>query len=372
MTNILRTLKRATASPVFDQRRLAREFASAFPAQTYRVQIVPRVAGNGVSRRSFEHDFDGLIRLVDSDTLARANARGACIFLRPLRRDLVLLDDLPPHVADRLADYGFAPAAIIQSSPAKTNVILRIPALDPNPAADATEAGVLHRVVQRAIVDHLRELGMPADPAAARDLQVWRFPGFSNQKRLDTDETKLKYDPIFFARIRSLCPDAVAQRGAEFVERAKAEIEIEAEAGPAAAFAGGVRVPGVEAAALDGDDVRYKVIVDPAAYVSACVASVREAQPGGRNAALFRASTALFRISAGFGRDDELRARAGFENEHLVRRLADAAAAAGLESKEVASTVASAARIASTRPVIADIPGVEANVPEERDRGIEP
>lgn len=383
--NILQSIKRATASPVVDQRRLAREFASAFPAASYRVQIVPRVAGNGVSRRSFEHDFDGLLRLVDSGKLAHDNANGGCIFIRPARRDLVLLDDLPPHAAAQLECFGFSPAAIIQSSPAKTNVILKIPTLDPNPSPDAYEAHYWHTTVQKKIVEHLREnFGMPADAAAARDLQVWRAPGFSNQKRDPSDTSKLKYSPLFYARTTLLKPDAVPHRALELVERWRKEAELDAEA-PARNFVGFTRAGagevdasllGKSAALIDvekfdnaaraeiarrssaGEDRRTIVVAAPAEYIEAGLVKIRNAEEGSRRATLLANGSAYFRMSAGSAENPGYRKAAGFDPAELADRLAVAGIEAGLEHLEVQATVRWAAAYGARDPIFPDVVGL--------------
>ena len=367
MSQFLRELKSSTASPARDQSRLARQFLDAFPASTYRIQIVPRVSGVGVARRNADGlDLDGVLRLVDSGKLARDNARGGCIFIRPQRRDLILVDDLPPGRAKQLAGMGLAPSAIIQSSPHKTNCILRIPQLDPNPATDALDARRLHGRVQKMIVESLQQYG--ADPAAARDLQVWRLPGYSNQKRFDDDPTRLKHEDgrkPFFTKFLSLNPAAVAERGDEFIKRARAELAIEDEAAEC--------VVARTSAAFDGErksssgDVRVATIMAPEAYISRCIDQVRYAREGERNKTLFDTASALFRYSAGCASDLEYRAAAGFDPAELTQRLSEAAASAGLDQKEIASAISSAARIGASQSVFVEVPGL-ANALERRER----
>ena len=217
--SLLQTLKRDVASPFVQQRRLVRDFIRILPADEYRVQIVSRVGGD---EQHLKKTASELVDLVDSKFLSYANLAGACIFARPKNRQYILLDDLSPLEAERLVEPGFDPVLVIKSSPHKTNCILRIRELDPNPAParEAADAAEMHKRVQKLIVEELRGAGLNVDIGAARDMQVWRLPGFSNQKRPKENVAELKYGPGCYTEIQKASPGAVPRRGAEFVARA--------------------------------------------------------------------------------------------------------------------------------------------------------
>lgn len=342
---LLKTLAAATKKPsaISQQLRAAREFLRAFPAEEYRIQIVDRVDERG--KRNIEPVTGSqLLEHVSNGTLARANVNNACIFARPIRRDLLLIDDLPPYVIPALTHEGFAPTAVIQSSAQKTNVIIRIPSIAPDDYR-------LHTLTQKLIVEYLIDRGFFADPAAARDLQVWRLPGFSNQKR--NDNGTQKYTPTFFAKFLSIDTEAVAQRGEEFAARAREIIEIENE--------DGVEAPSMPAATDTNSsadiDADTRIIHAPGKYVSAILLGVRSAREGTRNARLYAAAYTLFRLH--YGAAGDASASRIFDAYFLERALANASSEAGLDEGEIASTIASAKqRAAATKPVRPIIVGV--------------
>lgn len=335
--SLLKTLAAATRKPsaIGQQLRAAREFLRAFPADRYRIQIVDRI--DEKRNRSIEPvDANELLEYVSNGTLAHANVNNSCIFARPIRRDLVLIDDLPPHAIPSLVSEGLAPLAVIQSSAQKTNVVIRVPSIAPDDVN-------LHRMTQKLIITHLIDRGFSADPAAANDLQVWRLPGFSNQKR--NDDGSQKYTPTFFAKFLSISPDAITSRGEEFVARAREIIECggdDSEIAPA--------VPRKSAAASENAaSAGERVIYAPAKYLTKILDGVRGAGVGGRNKALYDAAFTVFQLTAGTIGDAS--AARIFDAEFLERALADASRAAGLCEKEITSTIASARRAAATKPV---------------------
>lgn len=344
--SLLKSLASATRKPsaIDQQLRAAREFLRAFPAAAYRIQIVDRIDERG--KRNIEpvtaHE---LLEHVSNGTLARANVNNACIFARPIRRDLLLIDDVPPHAIPALSNEGFAPMAVIQSSQKKTNCVIRIPAIGNDDVA-------LHRVTQKLIITHLIDRGFSADPAAAHDLQLWRLPGFSNQKR--NDDGTQKYKPTFFVKFLSIDPEAVASRGEEFAQRAREIIECggdENEIAPAAPR---------KSAEIKPQKKEYpgeRVIYSPGKYISAILDTVRDPTVGGRNEALYKASFTLFQLSAGAVGDES--ASRIFDADFLERALSNASRAAGLDEAEIASAIASAKlRAAATKPVRPILAGV--------------
>jgi hypothetical protein len=348
---LLKTLAAATKKPsaIANQLRAAREFIRAFPAEAYRIQIVDRLDESG--KRNIEPvTADDLLEHVRNGTLARANVNNACIFARPIRRDLLLIDDLSPHSIPALTREGFAPLAVIQSSQKKTNCVIRIPSI-------GNDDVMLHRVAQKLIVQHLIDRGFAADIAAAHDLQVWRLPGFSNQKR--NDDGTQKYTPTFFAKFLSIDPDVVAERGEEFAQRAREIIECggdENEITPAAPR------KSAEIKTQKKEYLGERVIYSPGKYIATILDTVRdptEGKPnkkGGRNQALYEASFTLFQLSAGAVGDAS--ASRIFDVEFLERALANASSAAGLDEAEIESTIMSAMRAAAGKPVRPIIAGV--------------
>jgi len=387
MSSILKNISiisRTRLSAVRQQIAQVEPLLRAFPSPDgYRVQIVGRT--KSARKQNYKNvSAAGLLDLVDTGKLAHANVNGSCIFARPRRRDLILIDDLSPEAAAGLANRGFAPAAIIQSSPRKTNVILRIPNLDPNPSPEATSAYSFHTEIQKRIVEHLQSVELPADDAASRDMQVWRLPGFSNQKRQPDDNARLRYAPLFFARVTLLKPDAVAERGIEFVERLRKEREIEAESAASGdrrvvSLAGGKCEVGKEfdfatfdvdaRAALTklerSDELQIKTIAAPAEYLASALKNVREATEGHRRATLLKTSAMFFRFAAGAVRDVDYRKAAGFAPAELVDRLCVAGIESGLEKDEVEQTVRWGMAYGAAQPIFPDVPGADALARED-------
>lgn len=376
MSAILKTISRARVSAVRNQISQVEPLLRAFPSPCgYRVQIVGRTKAS-MKQNYASISAAGLLDLVDTGKLAHANVNGSCIFARPRRRDLILIDDLTPEAAAQLADRGFAPAAIIQSSPRKTNVILRIPNLDPNPSPEATSAYDFHTEIQKRIVEHLQAVELPADSAASRDMQVWRLPGFSNQKRQPDNNAKLRYAPLFFARVTLLKPDAIAERGVEFVERLRMEREIEKES-PAPksskvdvkkefdfeAFDTEARTALKDLEALD--KLQIKVIGSPTDYLAVAFARVREEKEGHRRATLLATATMLFRFAAGAVDDVEYRKAAGLAPAELADRLCLAGIESGLERDEVEHTVRWGMKYAEREPIFPEVPGLADSIARE-------
>jgi hypothetical protein len=369
-------ISRGRVSAIRHQISQVEPLLRAFPsANGYRVQIVGRTKA-AMKQNYANVSAAALLDLVDTGKLAHSNVNGSCIFARPRRRDLILIDDLTPEAAAQLADRGFAPAAIIQSSPRKTNVILRIPNLDPNPSPEAAAAYDFHTEIQKRIVQHLQAVELPADAAASRDMQVWRLPGFSNQKRQPDNNAQLRYAPLFFARVTLLKPDAVAERGVEFVERLKMEREIEKESpvSKAQKFEVGKEF-NFEAfdnearSALRGlearDKLQIKVIGSPADYLAVAFARVREEKEGKRRATLLATATMLFRFSAGAVGNAEYRKSAGLAPAELADRLCLAGIESGLEKEEVEHTVRWGMKYAEREPIFPEIPGLADSIARE-------
>jgi hypothetical protein len=340
MSNLIRQL--ALPSFLASQRTLAREFLSIFPADTYRIQVLKRREAGKARTRNFKAiDAAEFLRLVDSGTLARENASGACIFARPIRRDLVLVDDLPPNAIPTLRSIGLEPLAVIQSSPAKTNAILYFPGIEHDDAP-------LHSLVQRSVVEALVDLGLPADPAATRDQQAWRLPGYVNRKL--KDDGTLKYQPIFAAKFLLQEPGVVPRRAAEFLARVREQIA--GDEGPMTPTRERMAI-----AASLGETLNSRTIYAPDKYVAAILQRVVDAPKGERNWVLYHAGFTLFRLAYGCSDAPGYVERTGLSVDRIAAMLARAGAAAGLGEKEVAGTLKSASRAAAVHPVFPEVVG---------------
>lgn len=103
--------------------------------------------------------------------LKRANQAGYSVYIRALRdvdHDLILLDDVDAFVPVRMAEDGFQPAAVVETSPSNFQVWLR--------------AGMpLHHSVRGRCAVILAQW-YSGDLAAASPHQSGRLAGFTNQK----------------------------------------------------------------------------------------------------------------------------------------------------------------------------------------------
>jgi hypothetical protein len=324
------------------QRDLVREFVAIFPASAYRIQALKRTAGARTRNYAAATPAE-LYKLVDSGTLAHANVHGSCIFARPVRRDLILIDDLPPHSIPTLRSLGLEPLAVIQSSPLKTNVVLHFPSIQHDNAP-------LHALVQRHIVETLIDLGLPADAGAARDMQIWRLPGFSNQKREEDGE--LKYKPTFFAAFLETNVGAVPRRADEFVERATAELAVaEERLSPTLQRL-------AEAQSIATTPSGTRMIASPEGYIAAIVNSMLDAKEGTRNWTLYKTSFSIFRFVHGCAGMPEYAAATGFEQRAIAAALGQAATAIGLGAHEIEGTIGSAWKRSASAAIFPDVVGL--------------
>jgi hypothetical protein len=156
---------------------------------------------------------------------AAANARGGAIFIRINEQaghpGIVLLDDLTAGTVQRLAEEGFTPSAVIETSPGNFQAWIRL----------VPEEETVARTVVKAAIDYL-VTRFEADPRAVSPVQPGRVPGFLNRKN-----RHLSADGTYpWVRLRAVDPPAVGPASTALVDRL-VSIAPKAQAGRAAAVA---------------------------------------------------------------------------------------------------------------------------------------
>jgi hypothetical protein len=102
--------------------------------------------------------------------LKRMNARGNDIYIRPEGdHGLVLIDDLKPEALERMKSDGFAPAAVIETSPGNFQAWVKL-SNEPLPAD-------VRRIAARELANKYG-----GDPNSADSRHYGRLAGFTNQK----------------------------------------------------------------------------------------------------------------------------------------------------------------------------------------------
>lgn len=115
---------------------------------------------------------DRLLRMLPY--LKHRNATGSHIYLRPTRESAyTLLDDLPIPALQRLREEGFAPAAVIETSPGNYQAWLRHAQPFPKELGTLAAKLLAHR--------------FGADSSAADWRRFGRAPGFTNRKPCHRD-----------------------------------------------------------------------------------------------------------------------------------------------------------------------------------------
>lgn len=138
--------------------------------------------------------------------LKRENAKGADIYLRPAgetHSGIVLLDDLSRHQVERLKTTGYAPAAVVETSPMNYQAWVRV--------SDRPLAPKVASVVSKTLA-----LSYEADPNSADWRHFGRLAGFTNRKPEHT--TSRGYHPWV------MCHEATGQsakQGHKAVQKAQ-------------------------------------------------------------------------------------------------------------------------------------------------------
>lgn len=143
--------------------------------------------------------------------LRRMNARGNDIYLRPAGdHGLVLVDDLTADALTRMQREGWAPAAIIETSPGNHQAWVKLSG-EPLPAEVRTRAA-------RGLSAHFG-----GDPPSADARRFGRLAGCTNRKPQHT--TREGRQPYVVARD---CPGTVAPKGQGLVRQIERALEEEA------------------------------------------------------------------------------------------------------------------------------------------------
>lgn len=113
--------------------------------------------------------------------LKRMNAIGNDIFIRPAgEHGLILVDDLKPAALERMQRDGYAPAAVIETSPGNYQAWVKL--------SDEPQAAELRSVAASAMASHYE-----GDPNSADSRHFGRLAGFTNQKPEHTKDDRQPY-----------------------------------------------------------------------------------------------------------------------------------------------------------------------------------
>ena len=141
--------------------------------------------------------------------LKRMNARGNDIYIRPAGDyGLVMLDDLRGEALARMQREGYAPAAVIETSPGNYQAWVRL-SEQPLPADVRTHAA-------RGLAKHYG-----ADMNSADAQHFGRLAGFTNQK---PQHTRASRQPYVLARA---CPGTVAPAASAYIAKVQQSLQQE-------------------------------------------------------------------------------------------------------------------------------------------------
>lgn len=144
--------------------------------------------------------------------LKRENAKGADIYVRPATGDgvnagLVLLDDIERGTLDRMKAEGYAPAAVIETSPDNFQAWVRL-----------SERPLSPEIATVAAQSLARHYG--ADPNSADWRHFGRLAGFTNRKPAYTDERGR--NPWILAHE---CPGKAAENAYKLISQCEAGVD---------------------------------------------------------------------------------------------------------------------------------------------------
>lgn len=272
---------------------------------------------------------------IAAGSLDDLNRTGHDIYIRPQLGRLILLDDIPntSEALAKLDEIGLQPVAVVMSSWHKLNVVV-----DLGGGANDLE---IHKRAQRIAVERAIAAGLPADRAAANELQIWRLPGFINEKRnKDGTYVHLLHDRPIRTRLLSTSPGRVADAADEIVSEAQCckesdQINIKSTTSKSPS------TPAAMRAAVGGGET--KTVNDPEKYAAAALAraanEIRNTTEN-RNKKLVANAYAIFRYVAG----------GSIDNDAAWTALYEAAVDCGLEIEEIEHALANASTAAARVP----------------------
>ena len=133
--------------------------------------------------------------------LKRMNAQGNDIYVRPdADHGLVLVDDLKPEALDRMQRAGYAPAAILETSPGNFQAWVKL-----------SDAPLSPEVRTRAARGLAKQYG--GDLNSADGKHFGRLAGFTNQKPQHTRNNRQPYV------LAHACPGTIARAAPGYLEQ---------------------------------------------------------------------------------------------------------------------------------------------------------
>jgi hypothetical protein len=151
--------------------------------------------------------------------LRKLNARGAAVYFRPLApTDSVMIDFDGPVGREDLFRVGLDPVALVETRPGRLQAWVRV--------SDRPLGIEESKAVSKALVERLRALGLPADPAAVAGLEQYaRLPGFTRHDVEGRPFSRLVHYSIQDRPVSQLARevyDEISRRPAEPVREGKA------------------------------------------------------------------------------------------------------------------------------------------------------
>jgi hypothetical protein len=169
---------------------------TAMGVQRFEIGIRDAGAGKMMNR---EWNREELVRAIQ--WLKRMNARGNDIYIRPSGdHGLVLVDDIDRQTIERMKSDGFAPAAVIETSPSNYQVWIKL-----------SDEPLLADVRREAAKELAKKYG--GDPNSADSRHYGRLAGFTNQKPKYNRNGRQPYV------LAHDCPGNVAHAASAYLER---------------------------------------------------------------------------------------------------------------------------------------------------------
>lgn len=175
-------------------------YLDALPSQTYTV-AVGQHSGGSMQRREFT--ADQVMQALP--WLARENARGKDIYIRPAENGYVLVDDLKSEGLEKLKKHGLAPAVVTETSPGNHQAWVSL-----GEHLSDREASAAARILAQ---------GTGGDRGSASYEHLGRLPGFTNQKPQHTQANGFQPFVLVRQAVRQ-----VAERAGELIQSVRARL----------------------------------------------------------------------------------------------------------------------------------------------------